>query len=104
MWMKTRLTQGAIVCVCGDRKWTLSTTTVTHILQRREWLVTVVLPKSTHAVPKGKTIICGAAKICESDDSPQIQMGAFHPLTRAFFANTTRNSKRTFIRQLGIKN
>jgi hypothetical protein len=33
MWMKTRLTQGAITWVCGDRKWMLSTTTVTHMLQ-----------------------------------------------------------------------
>ena len=29
----TRLTQGAILWVCGDRKWTFSTTTVTHILK-----------------------------------------------------------------------
>ena len=32
MWMNTRLTQGAILCVCGERKWTFSTTTVTLIL------------------------------------------------------------------------
>ena len=31
--MKTLLTHGAIVWVCGDRKCTLSTTTVTHILE-----------------------------------------------------------------------
>ena len=35
IWMKTLLTQGAILCVWGDRKWTLSTRTVTHILQQR---------------------------------------------------------------------
>lgn len=33
--MKTRLTHGAILCVCGERKCTLSTTTVTHILWNR---------------------------------------------------------------------
>ena len=33
IWMKTRLTQGAITWVCGDRKWMFSTTTVTHMLQ-----------------------------------------------------------------------
>ena len=32
IWMNTRFTQGAILCVCGERKWTFSTTTVTHIL------------------------------------------------------------------------
>ena len=31
-WIKTRRTHGAITCVCGDRKWTLRTTTVTHML------------------------------------------------------------------------
>lgn len=36
--MKTRLTQGAILCVCGDRKWTLSTTTVTHMLELKQLL------------------------------------------------------------------
>lgn len=33
IWIKTRRTQGAITCVCGERKCTLSTTTVTHILK-----------------------------------------------------------------------
>jgi hypothetical protein len=33
MCMKTLFTQGAILCVCGDLKCTLSTTTVTHMLQ-----------------------------------------------------------------------
>lgn len=35
MWMKTLFTQGAIRWVCGDRKWTLSTTTVTHMLESK---------------------------------------------------------------------
>ena len=34
MWMKTRRTHGDIVCVCGERKWTFSTTTVTQMLGR----------------------------------------------------------------------
>lgn len=33
MCIKTLFTQGAILCVCGERKWTLRTTTVTHILE-----------------------------------------------------------------------
>ena len=32
MWMKTLFTHGAILCVCGDRKCTFSTTTVTAML------------------------------------------------------------------------
>ena len=32
MCMKTLLIQGAMVWVCGDRKWMLSTTTVTQML------------------------------------------------------------------------
>ena len=32
-WMKTLLTQGDIRWVWGDRKWMLSTTTVTQMLQ-----------------------------------------------------------------------
>lgn len=36
MWIKTLFTQGDILCVCGERKWTFSTTTVTHILKNRE--------------------------------------------------------------------
>jgi hypothetical protein len=34
-WIKTRFTQGAILCVCGDRKWTFKTTTVTHMLEKK---------------------------------------------------------------------
>ena len=34
MLMKTRFTHGDMVCVCGDRKWMFSTTTVTQILQQ----------------------------------------------------------------------
>ena len=33
MWMNTRRTQGAMVCVWGVRKWTFRTTTVTQILK-----------------------------------------------------------------------
>ena len=33
MWMKTLFTHGAILCVCGDRKCTFSTTTVTAMLR-----------------------------------------------------------------------
>ena len=36
MWMKTRRTHGDIVCVCGERKWTFSTTTVTQMLGVRK--------------------------------------------------------------------
>ena len=36
MWMKTRRTHGAILCVCGERKWTLSTTTVTQMLRQEK--------------------------------------------------------------------
>lgn len=32
--MKTLFTHGAILCVCGDRKCTFNTTTVTHILKK----------------------------------------------------------------------
>jgi hypothetical protein len=32
MWMNTRRTHGDIVCVCGERKCTFSTTTVTQML------------------------------------------------------------------------
>lgn len=31
--MNTVRTQGAIVCVCGERKWMFSTSTVTQMLQ-----------------------------------------------------------------------
>lgn len=34
--IKNFLTHGAILCVCGERKWTLSTTTVTHILGKEK--------------------------------------------------------------------
>lgn len=34
--MKKILIHGFMVCVWGDRKWTFSTTTVTHILRREE--------------------------------------------------------------------
>ena len=37
--MKTRRTHGAIVWVCGDRKCTLRTTTVTHMLENKIILV-----------------------------------------------------------------
>jgi len=33
IWRKTRRTHGAITCVCGVRKWTFRTRTVTHMLQ-----------------------------------------------------------------------
>ena len=36
MWMKTLFTQGAILCVCGERKCTFSTTTVTAMLEEKE--------------------------------------------------------------------
>lgn len=36
MWMKTRRTQGAIRCVCGERKWTFNTTTVTQMLNEKQ--------------------------------------------------------------------
>ena len=39
----TRFTQGAILWVCGDRKWTFSTTTVTHIL-KTEHVSDILLP------------------------------------------------------------
>ena len=39
MWMKTLLTHGAMVWVCGDRKWIFRTTTVTQILKKNNWLV-----------------------------------------------------------------
>ena len=35
-------TQGAIVCVCGVRKWTFKTTTVTHMLRREIYLCIVI--------------------------------------------------------------
>lgn len=48
MCMKTLLTQGAILCVWGERKWTFSTTTVTHMLHRqrereREMVIALVV-------------------------------------------------------------
>ena len=38
-WMKTLLTQGDIRWVWGDRKWMLSTTTVTQMLQHNTYRV-----------------------------------------------------------------
>lgn len=37
-FMNTFFTHGAIRCVCGLRKWTLSTTTVTQILQHHKYV------------------------------------------------------------------
>ena len=39
-WMKTLLTQGDIRWVWGDRKWMLSTTTVTQMLQHTTYSIT----------------------------------------------------------------
>jgi len=36
MWMKTLRTHGAMVCVCGVRKWMFSTTTVTQMLREEK--------------------------------------------------------------------
>lgn len=38
IWMNTLFTQGAILCVWGDRKWTFNTTTVTHMLEKKTFL------------------------------------------------------------------
>ena len=39
IWIKTRLTQGAIVWVWGDRKWIFKTTTVTQILEKQTKII-----------------------------------------------------------------
>ena len=50
MWMKTRRTHGAIVCVWGERKWTFRTTTVMHILN-----VSNIIVNKTNLPIKGTT-------------------------------------------------
>ena len=42
-WMKTLLTQGDIRWVCGDRKWMLSTTTVTQMLKNMNFESHIVI-------------------------------------------------------------
>ena len=49
-WMKTLLTQGDIRWVCGDRKWMLSTTTVTQMLK-----VSRIMVKRTNLPRRGTT-------------------------------------------------
>ena len=50
MCMKTLLIQGAMVCVCGLRKWMLSTTTVTQMLN-----VSRIMVKRTNLPRRGTT-------------------------------------------------
>ena len=49
--MKTRRTQGAMVWVCGVRKWTLRTTTVTQMLQGKMKALLESSPLRTFAKP-----------------------------------------------------
>ena len=46
--MEDLRTQGAIVCVCGVRKWTFKTTTVTHMLRREIYLYRVIKIAPSH--------------------------------------------------------
>ena len=52
IWMKTLLTQGVIVCVCGVRKWTFKTTTVTHMLRNFQNLNLIWCWKSKNFLPE----------------------------------------------------
>ena len=78
--MKTLLIQGAMVCVCGLRKWMLSTTTVTQMLKVSRIMVNRTnLPSRGTTKEVGGMISASSRKNTVSESRMEMESETFSP-------------------------